>query len=88
MKTASGLPSPQTDRIHIKLTLKTPTEATQNFKEEQQMKNLKVGKKFLLAFGLILAMFLIAVVSAGVGIRRSKASYRSMKPSPASIRCR
>ena len=40
------------------------------------MKNLKVGKKFLLAFGLILAMFLIAVVSAGVGIRRSKASYR------------
>ncbi|MCI9047023.1 MAG: methyl-accepting chemotaxis protein [Hungatella sp.] len=40
------------------------------------MKNLKVGKKFLLAFGLILIMFVIAVISAGVGIRRSKASYR------------
>lgn len=41
------------------------------------MKNLKVGKKFLVSFGMILTMFLIAVASAGIGIVRSKGSYEN-----------
>ena len=40
------------------------------------MKNLKVGKKFLVSFGLILAVFLIAIIFASVGITRARASYR------------
>lgn len=44
-------------------------------KEEQRMKNLKVGKKFLVAFGIIVLTFLVAVCSAGYGIIKSKKSY-------------
>ncbi len=39
------------------------------------MKNLKVGKKFLVSFGIILTLFLVSVVAAGIGISKSKASY-------------
>ena len=39
------------------------------------MKNLKVGKKFLVAFGIIVVTFLVAVCSAGYGIIKSKKSY-------------
>lgn len=39
------------------------------------MRNLKVGKKFIVSFGSILLLFLISVFSAGIGISRSKASY-------------
>ena len=41
------------------------------------MKNLKVGKKFLLSFGIILALFLVAVISSSVGIMKAKGSYES-----------
>ncbi len=41
------------------------------------MKNLKVGKKFLVSFGIILTLFLVSVVAASVGIAKSKASYES-----------
>ncbi len=44
-------------------------------KEEQRMKNLKLGKKFLLAFGIIVVTFLVAICSAGYGIIKSKKSY-------------
>ena len=39
------------------------------------MKNLKLGKKFLLAFGIIVVTFLVAICSAGYGIIKSKKSY-------------
>ena len=39
------------------------------------MKNLKVGKKFLVSFGIILTLFLVSVVAAGIGISKTKASY-------------
>ena len=39
------------------------------------MKNLKVGKKFLVSFGIILTLFLVSVVAAGIGISKSKSSY-------------
>lgn len=39
------------------------------------MRNLKVGKKFIVSFGSILLLFLISVFSAGIGISKSKASY-------------
>ncbi|NBH73101.1 methyl-accepting chemotaxis protein [Clostridiaceae bacterium] len=39
------------------------------------MKNLKVGKKFLVSFGIILTLFLVSVVAAGIGISKSKTSY-------------
>lgn len=39
------------------------------------MKNLKVSKKFIVSFGMILVLFLVAVVTASVGIMKSKASY-------------
>ena len=41
------------------------------------MKNLKVGKKFLLSFCIILALFLVAVISSSVGIMKAKGSYES-----------
>lgn len=41
------------------------------------MKNLKVGKKFLVSFGIILTLFLVSVVAASVGIAKSKASYEN-----------
>ena len=41
------------------------------------MKNLKVGKKFLVSFGLILVMFLISVIAASTGIAKSKKSYEN-----------
>lgn len=40
------------------------------------MKNLKVGKKFIVSFGSILLLFLISVVAAGIGISKAKASYQ------------
>lgn len=39
------------------------------------MKNLSVSKKFIVSFGTILVMFLIAVFGAGIGLTKSKASY-------------
>ena len=39
------------------------------------MKNLKVGKKFIVSFGSILLLFLISVVAAGIGISKAKTSY-------------
>jgi len=39
------------------------------------MRNLKVGKKFIVSFGSILILFLISVVVASVGITNSKKSY-------------
>ena len=41
------------------------------------MKNLKVGKKFLVSFGIILVMFLVSVIAASTGIAKSKKSYES-----------
>lgn len=40
------------------------------------MKNLKVGKKFIVSFGSILLLFLISVVAASIGISKAKASYQ------------
>lgn len=40
------------------------------------MKNLKVGKKFLVSFGSILVLLLTVVVISTVGMTRSKASYQ------------
>ena len=40
------------------------------------MKNLKVGKKFIVSFGVILSLFLVSVVLGTVGIVRAKASYQ------------
>lgn len=40
------------------------------------MKNLKVGKKFIVSFGSILLLFLISVVAAGIGISKAKTSYQ------------
>ncbi len=40
------------------------------------MKNLKVNSKFIVSFGAILALFLIAVVVAGLGITTARSSYR------------
>ena len=42
------------------------------------MKNLKITKKFLVAFGSILALFLIAVISTCMGIGISKSGYQKM----------
>ena len=39
------------------------------------MKNLKVGKKFIVSFGMILTVFLVSVIVATVGIVRARASY-------------
>ena len=39
------------------------------------MKNLKVSKKFIVSFGMILLLFLVSVVAAGIGITRARASY-------------
>lgn len=39
------------------------------------MKNLKVGKKFLLSFGAILGIFLVAVIASCIGISKAKSSY-------------
>ena len=40
------------------------------------MKNLKVNSKFIVSFGAILALFLIAVVVASLGITTARSSYR------------
>lgn len=40
------------------------------------MKNLKVGRKFIVSFGIILALFLVSVVTASMGITRAKKSYQ------------
>ena len=40
------------------------------------MKNLKVGKKFIVSFGSILILFLVSVVVGTIGIARARASYR------------
>lgn len=40
------------------------------------MKNLKVSKKFIVSFGVILILFLVSVVTAGIGITKSKSSYQ------------
>lgn len=39
------------------------------------MRNLKVGKKFTVSFGIILTLFLVSVATASFGISRAKASY-------------
>ncbi len=39
------------------------------------MKNLKIAKKFLVAFGLILVLFLIAVIATCTGIATARDSY-------------
>lgn len=40
------------------------------------MKNLKVSSKFIVSFGAILALFLVAVVVASLGITTARSSYR------------
>lgn len=44
-------------------------------REGKQMKNLKVGKKFLLAFGSIVVLFLVSVIFASVAIVGARSSY-------------
>ena len=39
------------------------------------MRNLKVGRKFSVSFGIILVLFLVSVATASFGISRAKASY-------------
>lgn len=41
------------------------------------MKNLKVGKKFVVSFGIILTLFLVSVVVGTIGIVRARSSYQS-----------
>ncbi len=47
------------------------------FKEERQMRNLSVSKKFIVSFGTILILFLVSVVGAGIGITTAKSSYQN-----------
>ena len=42
------------------------------------MKNLKVGRKFIVSFGIILALFLVSVVTASMGITRAKKSDQEL----------
>ena len=42
-----------------------------------EMKNLKLNVKFLVSFGLILALFLVSVIATCSGIAISKAGYQS-----------
>lgn len=44
-------------------------------REGKQMKNLKVGKKFLLAFGSIVVLFLVSVIFASVAMVGARTSY-------------
>ena len=39
------------------------------------MKNLKVGKKFIVSFGSILTLFLMSVIVGTIGIVRARSSY-------------
>ena len=41
------------------------------------MKNLKVGKKFIVSFGMILTLFAISVVVGITGIVKAKSSYET-----------